>query len=190
VHYKTEPQDLWPVRIIYAYVERVGGAVSIEYREFDEACKRTSSRSGKWTPQQFDDATTRLKRAGMRNGGTIALAESSGNELPFSFLKLLSAEFSAEIYTMYLRFRWTGEMGTDNPVASKVLDEWRSLLQEASPAAARGASKGESIAELVRECARGWPKSLQSWVLSEARKVDNSQKPNQNCPAEQADSPR
>lgn len=184
---KAEPQDLWPVRVIHANIERVGGTVSIQYREFDEACKRTFTRSGKWTPQQFEDAKTRLQQAGMRDGRTIALTESSGNNLPISFLKVQSPGLKADIYTMYLRFRWAGKMSTDDPTASKVLDEWRSLLREATPEAAKGAAEGEGIAELARNCAQGWPQSLQHWLLNEARKLA---KPNPDCLSQQGDNPK
>jgi len=184
---KAEPQDLWPVRLVHANIERVGGTVSIQYREFDEACNRTFTRSGKWTPQQFEDAKTRLQQAGLRDGGTIALTESSGNDLPISFLKVQSPGLKADIYTMYLRFRWTGKMSTENPAASKVLDEWRSLLREATPEAARGTAEGEDIAELARNCAQGWPQSLQPWLLNEARKLAT---PDAHCPSQQGDNPK
>lgn len=188
---KAEPQDLWPIRVVYARIQRAGDKASIQYREFDETCKRAFTRSGEWTPEQFESAKTRLKKAGMRDGATIALSESSGNDLPISFLKVQSPGLKADIYTMYLRFRWTGKMGTENPDASKVLDEWRSLLQEATPeAAGRGAAEGGGIAQIARDCARDWPRSLQPWVWSEARKVAPSEKPNQDCLAHQTDSPR
>jgi hypothetical protein len=184
---KGEPQDLWPVRVVYARIQRVGDKASIQYREFDETCKRAFTRSGGWTREQFENAKTGLKKAGMRDGVTIALSESSGSDLPISFLKVQSTGLKADIYTMYLRFRWSGKMSTDDPAASKVLNDWRSLLQEATPEAPTSAAKGEGIAQLARDCARGWPRSIQPWLLNEARKVA---KPDQNCLALQADIPK
>jgi hypothetical protein len=185
---KVEPQDLWPVRVLYVHIQKVGDKVPIQYREFDETCKRAFTRSGEWTPAQFENAKARLKKAGMRDGATIALSESSGNDLPISFLKVQASGLKADIYTMYLRFRWAGKMGTENPDASKVLDEWRSLLKEATPKT--GSSEDGGIAQIARDCASDWPRSLQPWVWSEAHKVTPSEKPNQDCLAHEANSPR
>jgi len=186
---KVEPQDLRPIRVVYARVERVGDKASVQYREFDATCKRAFTRSSLWTPEQFENAKTRLQKAGMRDGQTIALSESSGNDLPISFLKVQSPALKADIYTMYLRFRWAGKMSAENPAASKVLDEWRSLLQEATPKAEGGSADDGGIAQVVRDCARDWPRSLQPWVWSEAHKVTPSEKPNQDCLAQTANNP-
>jgi len=181
---KVEPQDLWPIRVVYAGIQKVGNKVSIQYREFDETCKRAFTRSGEWTPEQFENAKARLKKAGMRDGATIALSESSGNDLPISFLKVWAPGLKADIYTMYLRFRWEGKMGTENPDVSKVLDEWRSLLQEATPKTGRGSAGDGGIAQIARDCASEWPRGLQPWIWSVAHK------PNQDCLAHLANSPR
>jgi hypothetical protein len=138
---KAEPQDLWPIRVVYVHIQRISDKVSIQYREFDETCKQSFTKSAEWTPVQFENAKTRLQKAGMRDGVTIALSESSGNDLPTSFLKVQSTGLRADIYTMYLRFRWSGKMSTDDPTASKVLDEWRALLQEVTPEARTSATK-------------------------------------------------
>jgi hypothetical protein len=188
---KLEPQDLWPIRVVYARIERVGDKASIKYREFDEACKRALQRTGEWTPEQFENAKARLQKAGMRDGVTIALSESSGNDLPISFLRVQSHALRADIYTMYLRFRWAGKMSTENAAASKVLEEWRFLLQEATPDAVNGAAKGGGdIAQIARDCAKGWPRTLQPWIWGEAHKIMPSAKPNQDCLAHYTDSPR
>ena len=187
---KVEPQDLWPIRVVYAGIQKVGNKVSIQYREFDETCKRAFTRSGEWTPEQFENAKARLKKAGMRDGATIALSESSGNDLPISFLKVWAPGLKADIYTMYLRFRWAGKMGTENPDASKVLDEWRSLLQEATPKTGSGSAEDGGIAQIARNCASDWPPSLQPWVWSEAHKVTPSEKPKQDCLAHPVNSRR
>jgi hypothetical protein len=140
---KVEPQDLWPIRVIHVRIQKAGDKASVQYRESDETCKRAFTSSGEWTPGQFENAKTRLKNAGMRDGKTIALSESSGNDLPISFLKVQSPGLKADIYTMYLRFRWAGKMGTDNSEGSKVLDEWRSLLQEVTPQGRSGSAKNQ-----------------------------------------------
>jgi hypothetical protein len=180
---KVEPQDLHPVRVVYARIQKVSDKASIQYREFDETCKRAFIKSGEWTLEQFNDARIRLQRAGMRDGAMLALSESSGNDLPISFLKVRSAGLNADVYSLYLRFRWAGKMSTDDTIASMVLDEWRSLLEKATPEAGREAGEGEDISEIARDCARGWPPSLQPWVWMEARKVTPSEKPYQDCPA-------
>lgn len=138
---KVEPQGLWPIRVVYVRIQKVGDKASVQYRESDETCKRAFTSSGDWTPGQFENAKTRLMKAGMHDGVTIALSESSGDDLPISFLKVQSPGLKADIYTMYLRFRWAGKM--DNSEWSKVLDEWQSLLQEATPQGRGGSAKSQ-----------------------------------------------
>lgn len=120
---KIGTEDLWPVRIVGVRIERIGRKVRSQFRESDEGCKSEFSKSFDWTAARFESAKTRLKKAGMHDG-TFGWAESSGNELPVSYLKVQSPDLNGEIYTMYLRFRWSGKMSTD-----KVLDEWRSILR-------------------------------------------------------------
>jgi hypothetical protein len=120
---KTEREDIWPVQVVDVRIEKIGGKVRGQFQESDEACKSEFSKSFDWTADQFESAKTRLKKAGMQDG-TFAWAESSGSELPVSYLKIQSADLKGGIYTMYLRFRWSGKMSTDN-----VLDEWRSILR-------------------------------------------------------------
>jgi hypothetical protein len=187
---KVEPQDLWPIRVVYVRIQKTGDKASVQYREFDETCKRAFTRSAERTLDHFENAKAKLKKAGMRDGATIALSESSGNDLPISFLKVWAPGLKADIYTIYLRFRWAGKMATENPDASKVLDEWRSLLQEATPKTRSGSAQDGGIAEIARNCASDWPPSLQPWIWSEAHKVMPSEKPKQDCLAHPVNSPQ
>jgi hypothetical protein len=126
----AEPQDLWPTRVVNVKIRRLGETVSGEYQETDTACKQTFGKSFEWTSRQFEQAKAGLQKAGLHDG-MVALSESSGNDLPVSFLKVQSRGLTGEIYTMYLRFRWAGKMSTENPEAA-ILDEWRSLLKQAA----------------------------------------------------------
>ena len=178
---KVEPQDLWPIRVVYVRIQKAGDKALVQYREFDETCKRAFTRSGEWTLDRFENAKERLKKVGLHDGAMIALSESSGNDLPISFLKLRAPGLKADIYTIYLRFRWAGKMATENPDEPKILDEWRSLLQETTPETRSGSAEDGSIAEIARDCASDWPPSLQPWVWSEAHKVMPSEKPKHDC---------
>jgi hypothetical protein len=162
--------EFLPVRYVYALVLRDGTKVSVQYREFDGPCKVVSADAGQWTLEQFEDAKIWLKRTGIGNGQFLAPSESSGDGLPVSFLKVRAPDYDLDVYTMYLRFRWTGEMKTENPVIAKALDEWKALLREATPVA----PKKSGIEEIVRisdNCAKDWPPSFNSSVCSEARQI-------------------
>ena len=187
---KVEPQDLWPIRVVYVRIQKAKDKASVRYREFDETCKRAFTRSDEWTLDRFENAKAKLKKVGMRDGATIALSESSGNDLPISFLKVRAPGLKADIYTMYLRFRWAGKMATENPDAPKILDEWRSLLQETTPETRSGSVEDGGIAEIARNCASDWPPSLQPWVWSEAHKVMPSEKSIHDCLGLPVNSPR
>ena len=122
---KIGAEDVWPVQVVDVSVEKTGKRVLGQFQESDELCKKIISKSFEWTPAHFDSAKARLKRAGLHDGAFVTWAESSGNALPISHLKVQSPDLNGEIYTMYLRFRWSGKMDSDG-----VLDEWHFLLRE------------------------------------------------------------
>jgi hypothetical protein len=178
---KAEPPDLWPVRIIYVRVKRVGDKAPVEYREFDGNCKRVLIRSGQWTAEQFANSKTQLKNAGIRDGVTVALSESSGSSFPMSFLKVHSPGLKGDIFTLYLRFRWQEQMGTDDPVAERTLNVWRSLLQEATPEKPNQSGEDEGIDQVVRDCAQEWPPGVRPWIWAELRKIMPAAGSYQDC---------
>ncbi len=178
---KAERPDFWPIRIVSVRVQMVGDKAPVEYREFDGNCRRGSMRSGQWTGEQFVNAKTWLKNAGIRDGVTIALSESSGSGLPMSFLKVHSPGLNGDIYTMYLRFRWQEKMGAEDPVAARVLNVWRSLLQEATPGKLALPGEHEGTDQVARDCAQEWPPSLRRWIWDELRKITPSEGSYEEC---------
>ena len=78
----------------------------------------------------------RFRRAGVLTGhGQLMLVSEEGSvDSPVSFLEVHTSEYTFDLSTMYLRFRWSGEMKTEDPVTAKVLDEWQRSLREATPA--------------------------------------------------------
>jgi hypothetical protein len=76
---------------------------------------------------------------------------------------------------MYLRFRWTGEMKTEDPITEKALDEWQKLLREATPAVQTRAGI-EEIVKIANDCAKGWPSSFRSAVCSEAQDLTRQER--------------
>jgi len=174
----TTTKNLLPVRYIYALIRRDGDKASVQYREFDGSCRVVSVGAGQWTAEQFEGVKERFKRAGIQSGQLIALNEEGSADLPVSFLKVRTSEYNFDLYTMYLRFRWSGEMKTEDPVSAKALDEWQRLLREATPVV-QTKSGIEEITRIADNCAKDWPPSLSSWVCSEARKVTHEQSGNE-----------
>jgi hypothetical protein len=181
---KTEPADLWPVRVVYVRIQTADSHATVEYREFDGNCKRAAARSAQWSAEQFANAKARLSDAGIRDGLTIAPPESSGNDLPISFLKVRSRGLNGDIYTMYLRSRWSGKMGTDDPVVLRVLKVWQSLLLEATPEKPKQSAGREGLIEVARDSAKQWPSDLRPWIWSELRKAGSSGVSGRDCLAQ------
>jgi hypothetical protein len=169
----NQPQhrrDLLPVQFVYARIQRIGDKVTAQYWRFDEAYKRVSIGSEDWSTDQLGRAIGKLKSTGARDRDFIAPSESSGEDLPVSFLKVRSAGFNFDAYTMWLRFRWAGEMKTDNPLTTNVLDAWKSLLQQATPE--RPTQSGiEAIRNIAGNCAEGWPPDIKGWVCEAAQHI-------------------
>jgi len=158
-----------PVRYVYTLVHRTGSSADIQYREFDANCRSTFTATGQWTLDQFDSVKRRLRGLGIKDGQVVAPGESSGSNLPISFLKVRSSDFNVDLYSMYLRFRWAGKMETD-PTTAKALDAWRDVLRDATPAVKRKFGI-EEIARVAGNCAADWPTSFNSSVCSEARQA-------------------
>jgi hypothetical protein len=100
----------------------------------------------------------------------IAPSETSGEDLPISFLKVRSPGFSFDAYTMWLRLRWTGKMETADPVTAKVLSGWKTLQQEVTPETPTR-SGIEAIRQIADTCADRWPPDLKSRVCQEAKQI-------------------
>lgn len=185
--HKPEPQDAEAIHIVYVRIQRVGDKASVQYREFDDSCKTAFTRSGAWTSEQFENAKEKLRKAGMRDGRTIAPPESSGSDVPISFLKIRAPELNADIYTMYLRSRWAGTMDTENSDAARVIEVWRMLLKEISNSVAMGPTEEVSMAQIASDCAKNWPQSLQFWLWTEAQRAVSPPQRNQKCFASQTE---
>ena len=124
------PEDLWPVRIVNIEIKKVREKALVEFHEVDEACKYNLAKSSEWTTSHFESVKMLLKSAGLN--GTIMPSESSGNNFPISFLKVQSSDLKGEVYTMYLRFRWSGKLNTEDPRTARILNEWRSVFLDAT----------------------------------------------------------
>lgn len=148
-------KDPPPVRFVYASVHRDG----------DQA-----QGSIQWTVEQFETARSKFVRAGIRDGQVMALSESSGDDLPISFLKLRTPGFNFEAYTMYLRFRWSGEMKAPDEVTGAALNEWQILVCDAilKTPMKRGIGAIEQIAD---DCAKDWPSAVRMRICDEARQI-------------------
>lgn len=171
----TGPKNLLPVRYIYSLIRRDGDKASVQYREFDASCRAVSVGAGQWTAEQFGDVEKRFRRAGIKTGQLVIPNEEGSLDFPVSFLKLHTSEYNFDFYTMYLRFRWSGEMKIEDPVIAKALDEWQRLLREATPAVQKK-SGIEEILKIADNCGKDWPPSLSSWVCGEAREVTHQQR--------------
>lgn len=160
---QTSPQEL--VRYVYMLTSKAHEQVLVQYREFDGPCRSVLMGTRSWAVEEFEKAIAGLKRTGLQNGQTVALSESSGSDLPTSFLKIKANGFKSEVYAMYLRSRWAGLMPSD-----PVLDEWRNLLHNAAPA---GLTKSgiDSIKSIANDCAKDWPAAIRSRVCMEARET-------------------
>ena len=180
---KAKPQDLQPIRVLYQALSRAGEHASYRYWDFDLGCKTTTTGSGSLTTGQFENAWEKLKRAGLREGKTVAPPESSGNEWPISFLKLRTQGQIADVYTMYLRYRWSGKMQTEDTVAARIIEQWRSLEEEIASLAPSGASQQADIVQIARDCADGWPPSIRRWVWSNAQSLVAMQNLRSDCSA-------
>lgn len=164
------PKDLLPVRYIYVLIQQNDGGEQVEYREFDGTCRVVTTATSQWTFEQFEAAKKRIKLTGIQSGQSVAPSESSGNDLPVSFLRVHTPEYNIDFYTMYLRFRWTGEMKTEDPGMAKALDEWHALLNQATPAERTRLGITE-ITKIANNCASDWPPSFRAWICSEARQI-------------------
>jgi len=174
----SNAEDTWPVRVVYVHIQKDDGKVRVQYREFDKSCKRVLKKSGEWAAERFEDAKKKLVDAGLHDGDFISFPESSGNMLPISFLAVRSQTLKADVYTMYLRFRWDGKMATDKRSA-KILEQWRSILDEVTSDFRTDNVDGGSIDRTVRDCARDWPQDLRPWIWNEARQLVKDSP--QNC---------
>jgi len=177
----AENLDIWPVRFVYVRLEKVGDKVSAQYREFDPECKRVFAKSSNWTVEQFENSKIGFNRAGFRDGLFIALNESSGDELPVSLLQIRSSQLNAKIYSMYLRFRWTGKMNTDDPGTAKILAEWQALFKEVTPVEREQFGTLESVRQIANGCALDWPKYLRSRVWIEAQRIVRGEGSYEDC---------
>jgi hypothetical protein len=164
------PEDLWPVRYVYSLIQRTNDSVSFQHREFDASCRSVSTANGQWTIAQFEDAKRRFKEIGVKNDDFVAPGESSGNLLPVSFLKIRSAGYNIDVYTMYLRFRWAGTLATNDPTTAKALNVWRDILTEATPQTQVKLGI-EEIKRIADSCAKDWPTRFSESVCHDAQQT-------------------
>ena len=96
--------------------------------------------------------------------------ESSGNQLPVSFLKVRSSEYNIDVYTMYLRSRWAGTLATNDRMSAEALNVWRDVLKAATPTVQ--AKLGiEEVKRIAENCARDWPASFKASVCHDAQQT-------------------
>jgi len=162
--------DQWPVRYVYSFIRRNDDAVSVQYREFDATCRSVSTADTQWTVAQFENVKRRFKETGIKNGELVAPGESSGSQIPVSFLKVRSSGYNIDVYTMYLRSRWAGTVATTDPMTEKALNEWRDVLTEATPTAQVKLGI-EEIKRIAENCAKDWPASFNASVCHDAQET-------------------
>ena len=166
----TWPKNLLPVRYVYVQIRRDENRAIEQYREFDGPCKVVSTGTRQWTSEQFEGVKERFKRAGVHNGQLIIPSEEGSFDSPVSFLDVHTSKFSFDLHTMYLRFRWSGEQKTEDPVTEKALSEWQRLLLEATPVVQTKSGIAE-ITRIAQDCGKDWPERLSQWVCSDSREI-------------------
>lgn len=170
--HRSGPEE--PVRYVYSLIRRNDDGVTVQYREFDATCRSVSTADTQWTVAQFENAKRRFKEIGIKNGELVALGESSGNQLPVSFLKVRSSGYNIDVYTMYLHPRWAGTLTTNDPMTAKALNVWHDVLTEATPTAQ--ARLGiEEIKRIAENCAKDWPTSFNESVCHDAQQTVHPQ---------------
>ncbi len=164
------PEDLEPVRYVYSFMRRNDAGVSVQHREFDATCRSVSTADTHWTVAQFENVKRRFKEIGIKNGELVAPGESSGNQLPVSFLKVRSSGYNIDVYTMYLRSRWAKTLTTNDPMTAKALNVWHDVLTEATPTVQVRLGI-EEIKRIAENCAKDWPTSFNESVCHDAQQT-------------------
>jgi len=159
---------------VYSSIRRNDDSVSVQNREFDAKCRSVSTGNGQWTIAQSENIKQRLKEIGVKNDELVAPGESSGNQLPVSFLKVRSSGYNVDVYTMYLLFRWAGTMATNDPMTAKVLNVWRDVLTEATSPVQTHLGI-EEVKRIADNCAKDWPTSFNSSVCHDAQQTVHQQ---------------